>query len=70
MNEIMKNCPKSEEFEKTKKAWEELLQYTKTRDKKIKAMEEMIKKKDKEIVQKQKVEEVLKSSMSETEQIY
>jgi hypothetical protein len=43
-----------------------LLEYTKTRDKKIKAMEEMIKKKDKELVQKQKIEEVLKSSMSET----
>ena len=30
----------------------------------------MIKKKDKEIVQKQKIEDVLKSSMTETEQIY
>ena len=64
MAEIMKTCPKNQEFDKTKKAWEELLEYTKTRDKKIKAMEEMIKKKDKELVQKQKIEEVLKSSMT------
>jgi hypothetical protein len=33
-------------------------------------MEEMIKKKEKELVQKQKIEDVLKSSMTETEQIY
>lgn len=33
-------------------------------------MEDMIKKKEKELLQKQKVEEVIKSALSETEEIY
>lgn len=35
------------EVESTKRGWEEFAEYTKTRDKKIKAMEDMIKKKEK-----------------------
>ena len=33
-------------------------------------MEDIIKKKDKEIIQKQKIEEVLKNAVTETETIY
>ena len=45
INEILKTGPQNQETAKIKKTWEELTEYTKTRDKKIKAMEDMIKRK-------------------------
>lgn len=70
INELIKSSPNKEQIEPTLKNWQELVQYTKKRDKKIKAMEDIIKKKDKEIIQKQKIEEVLKNAVTETETIY
>ncbi len=67
---MFKSQPHSEDVERLKKVWEEFVDYVKTRDKKIKAMEDQIRRKDKELNQKAKVEEVLKSALSETETIY
>ena len=70
INELIKASPNKQQIEPTLKNWQELVDYTKKRDKKIKAMEDIIKKKDKQIVQKQKIEEVLKNAVTETETIY
>jgi ppGpp synthetase/RelA/SpoT-type nucleotidyltranferase len=56
--------PQSEDIDRLKKLWEEYVDYVKTRDKKIKAMEDQIRKKEKEIGQKNKLEEVLKTALS------
>lgn len=65
----MKNHPE-EEIKKLKKNWESFIEYVKTRDKKIKGLEDTLKRRDKEILQKQKLEEVLKENLEETEHVY
>jgi methionine synthase II (cobalamin-independent) len=45
--EMFRGQPHSEEIERLRKLWEEYVDYVKTRDKKIKAMEDQIRKKDK-----------------------
>lgn len=52
---MFKSQPHSEDVERLKKVWEEFVDYVKTRDKKIKAMEDQIRRKDKELNQKAKV---------------
>lgn len=64
--EMFRAQPQCEDIERLKKLWEEYVDYVKTRDKKIKAMEDQIRKKEKEIAQKNKLEEVLKTALSET----
>ena len=53
--EMFKSQPHNEDIERLKKVWEEYVDYVKTRDKKIKAMEDQIRRKDKELNQKVKV---------------
>ncbi len=67
---MFKAQPQSEDIERLKKLWEEYVEYVKTRDKKIKAMEDQLRKKDKEIAQKNKLKEVLETALVETETIY
>ena len=50
--------------------WKEFIMYVKGRDKKIKDLESMIRKKQKEVEQKQKLEEIMKESLGETERVY
>ena len=70
VSEMMGTRPAGEETSRLRKLWGEYVDYVKTRDKKIKGMEEHIRKKDKELTQKGKVEEVLKNALAETEAVY
>ena len=56
INEMMKAQPASPAQARIIKIWAEYVEYVKTRDKKIRAMEEHIRKKDKELAQKGKIE--------------
>ena len=46
------------------------MSYVKGRDKKIRDLESLIRKKDKEIAQKTKIVEVMQASLTETEKMY
>lgn len=58
------------EWEQVRRSWEELVEYAKNRDKKIKAIEDMIRRKEKEIASKTKSEEIYKNALAETEAVY
>lgn len=67
---MFRSQPQTEDNERLRKLWEEYIEYVKNRDRKIKSMEELIRKKDKEINQKAKLEELIKASLHEAESLY
>ena len=57
----------SQEF---KHLWKDFLNYIKSRDKKIKELESLVRKKEREVSQKEKFEEMIKEELIQTQNIY